>query len=455
MGSLDIWSGLAQGVNQGLGTYLKIRQIQNQEERDRAALERDRLSEQRFQKSEARALRGESRLAEMDTMTKERYGWEKDKHTEENAPIHKVSDILKSTGLDAQGQAEIAPLLGQVGVTDPNQNVSKKTAQEITAKLLTRPDVQIIINTNKLRSQNKAVEDAQNLYDATQGPEGSGSLNTAFAKRQLDHAIAQRDANPAYTAGLARIEKEDEKERKRKADVRAGRTLELTEQTGRRAEEKAGREKLYAPAAINKASEAEAMALAATDPVEKAKYKGLAKTLRAAELEDVAAKAKAAAAAWGAKNEVAKDKTVVAQTLTASKNFYGDLEKALRARVKQLQDDPDMVTPGKSAGESIRVYNDVLMNIAEYERTDALAIQRGKEPPNYKNLQAWRRGEDLTQKTPQRKPAAATPAGTRSEMGKTRYAKDPQGNLWEIKSDGSKRMVKSAQEQAINSAGLN
>jgi hypothetical protein len=53
--SLSVWSGLAQGLESGLGGYLKIRQIQNQEERDA-------LAEKRARESEERSLRQERRL---------------------------------------------------------------------------------------------------------------------------------------------------------------------------------------------------------------------------------------------------------------------------------------------------------------------------------------------------------------------------------------------------------
>ena len=213
MGNLDIWAGLATGLESGLSNYMKIRQIQNQEERDR-------LAEQRFQKGEERALRGEDRArieyGQKDTLFKQA----QDEHARLNAPVHKVGDVLASTGLDEEGQKAVSPYLARVGITGPNQMISRKQMDEAVKSVLDNDEVKSIVNTNRLRIQNQRVDDAQKLVDSTMTPEGGITLGYENAKRRLQDAIAQRDANPASAAALARQGKEQEM---RLADERAAR----------------------------------------------------------------------------------------------------------------------------------------------------------------------------------------------------------------------------------------
>ncbi|MFH2075556.1 MAG: hypothetical protein ABIJ57_09455 [Pseudomonadota bacterium] len=419
MGSLDTWAGLAQGLESGLGNYMKIRQIQNQEERDRQAVERDRLAEQRWQKGEERALRAEDIQRPLNQITLDRAAREKTEydrlHTPSIDPIKYV--LARNPGAEEGDIKSILSLVPGGGSRPISPAEAKEVDPLLSTPALTKGILQSRIGRGRERVSlgETSLDEANRLSMGEEEGFGLGGYaQSVMAKRAALDSEKQRlaDLQLEDPREVVRIAREHAAKTELRATAKEGRDIE----THAAAQKKARRDDMYAAGTIDKPEKAEAMAAEATDSVEKAKWLKLARTLhdRAKEIKTAVARA---------------ERTFAPSDTEKKFNFWKSLYPHLSSdeiQKKVIKEDipsearyvldyvKEIIKGGGSPGE---------VKAAEIE---ARALYRkitgdaGKPP------------------TIGMSPPAPPVSGP---LNRNRYVRDPQGNVWEVEPDGRKRIV--------------
>ena len=405
--ALSDWAGALKGLESGFNNYLKIMQIQRQDERDR-------LAEQRARQAEERALRMETRQEGMDQRSLTEWQQKQADYAKMNDPIIDASSVIaKYPHLSDEGRTVLSKAAATVGVDfSPEKKYSINDINRFYERLSKDPDLKYALYDDQRKTLQNNINALKSEIAAGQteaGQQGGLSQYAQFDEKQ--RALKEMEG---YLEGINarddRYVKAQELKRGEKAEGRA--------------EEKAARERKYEAAVINTPEEALAMYNETGDP----KYKKQYDELKAYKLEDERIKAETSAKTWAGREdarqkaaEAAAAKTAKAQNIAATNKFYANLHKSTTERIKELREEDPV-----GNANSIAEYQKILGNIPEYQRVDILHVQQGNEPPNAKNLSAnWQAG---TQTAPPRNtstPAKQPPAGARKAPDGNYYIPDP------------------------------
>lgn len=234
--ALSDWAGALQGIDHGLNNYLKIRQIQNQENRDR-------IAEQRAQQAEERALRMETRQGEIDTRTLTDWKRKDAEWKLQNEPrIDANTVIAKYPYLSDEGRTKLQQAAAMVGVDfSPEKKYSLNDINRFYDLLSKDKDLKANIYDDQRKTLQKNIAALKTeLTDAEKTvKEGGLDAYSQFAQKQ-GKLKEMQDTLDTINAGDERYAKAEELKRATKKDEREEKKEERAEAREKRLETQAG-----------------------------------------------------------------------------------------------------------------------------------------------------------------------------------------------------------------------